>query len=74
MNLFQSLTYRTPGYEPGPLGPIAQPRCHGRCCGNRTAPVWLTFGVRGALFLCAECRAWQQRLIRSRLADIRRAP
>lgn len=71
MNLFQAITYRskTPGY---PLGPVETPLCQGRCCGNRTAPVWLTFGVRGALRLCADCRAWHQRIIRTKLSEIRR--
>jgi hypothetical protein len=71
MNLFQAITYRsrTPGYA---LGPIETPLCQGRCCGNRTAPLLITFGVKGALFLCAECRAWHHRIIRTRLAEIRR--
>ena len=72
MNLFQELAYRsgTAGY---PLGPVETPLCQGRSCGNRTAPVFLTFGSRGMRLLCAECRAWQQRIICARLPEIRRA-
>ena len=72
MNLLQAIVYRAtrPGY---PIGPLEQPRCQGRCCGHRTAPVFVTFGSHGMRVLCADCRAWHERLIRARIRDLRRA-
>lgn len=72
MNLFQSISLR-PVSAGHPVGPVVTPRCEGRCCGNRTAPLFISLGVRGALLLCADCRAWQQRIIRAVLPEIRRA-
>ena len=71
MNLFQSLSFR-PTPSGHPIGPIATPLCEGRCCADRTAPLFISLGVRGALMLCADCRAWQQRIIRAALPEIRR--
>lgn len=71
MNLLQSLTYRAAGAGHA-LGPIVTPLCEGRCCGNRTAPLFVSLGVKGALLLCADCRAWQQRIIRAVLPELRR--
>ena len=72
MNLVQALTYRPDGVS-RMFGLISSPLCQGRCCGERTAPVFVTFGTRGVLLLCADCRAWQQRTIRARIREIRRA-
>jgi hypothetical protein len=72
VNLFQELTYR-PLAVSRAFGRITTALCQGRCCGNRTAPVFLTFGVRGARLLCADCRAWHERIIRQMLPEIRRA-
>mgnify|MGYP001570789025 CR=1 FL=1 len=72
MNLFQQITHRS-SVVGLPLGPIAIVLCEGRCCGNRTAPLFISLGVRGALMLCGDCRAWQQRIIRAVLPEIRRA-
>lgn len=71
MNLFQVVTYR-PLARCLPLGPVRTPPCEGRACGNRTAPVFVALGVKGALLLCEECRAWKDRIIRERLPEIRR--
>jgi hypothetical protein len=71
MTLVQALTYRQP-FVSRPVGPIRTPRCMGRCCGTRTAPVWLTFGSHGLRLLCADCRAGQSHIIRRTLSEIRR--
>lgn len=73
MNLLQ-----VTGYQPSalrasyPLGPIVTHLCEGRCCGNRTAPLFVSLGVKGALMLCADCRAWQNRIVRAVLPELRR--
>lgn len=71
MNLFQSLSLR-PAWAGISFGPVVTPLCEGRCCGDRTAPVFVSLGVRGALMLCADCRAWQNRIVRAVLPEIRR--
>ncbi len=71
MNLFQSLTYRPSAFGL-PVGPIVTHLCEGRCCGNRTAPLFVSLGVKGALMLCADCRAWQNRIVRAVLPELRR--
>ena len=71
MNLFQEITYRRSAVSL-PLGRVYRALCQGRCCGNRTAPVFAVFGTRGSLMLCAECRDWQTRIIRNRISEIRR--
>jgi len=74
VNLLQAVGYQPSALRSGyPIGPVVTALCQGRCCGNRTAPVFLTFGVRGALLLCADCRAWHERIIRQMLPEIRRA-
>ena len=72
MNLVQEQAFRSSPIG-HPFGRIKRPRCQGRCCGTRTAPVWITFGTRGLLFLCADCRAWQSRVRGLALAELRRA-
>jgi hypothetical protein len=73
MNLLKAV-----GYQPSalstvyPIGPIVTHLCEGRCCGNRTAPLFVSLGVRGALMLCADCRAWQNRIVRAVLPELRR--
>ncbi len=70
MNLFQVLTYRsTPSLCREPFGPIAMVRCEGRCCPDRSAPVF----VVGALLLCSTCRDFRNRFVRDRIAALRRA-
>jgi len=71
MNLFQSLTHRRPSGGHA-LGPIVTPLCEGRCCRDRTVPLFVSLGRRGMLMLCADCRAWQQRIIRAALPELRR--
>lgn len=46
------------------FGPIDRPACQGRCCADRTAPVFVTFGLRHIWLYCARCRARQHELIR----------
>ena len=72
MNLVQQMAFQR---EPVRylLGGIETPLCQGRCCRERTAPVFITFGTRGALLLCADCRAWRLRTIPARIREIRRA-
>lgn len=72
MNLFQAMRAPNLASRHVPIGPIATVLCEGRCCRDRTAPVFLAFGVRGALALCAECRAWQNRIVRLALPELRR--
>ena len=71
MNLWQAMTAQ-PTEGSCPIGPIATVLCEGRGCRDRTAPVFVALGVRGALALCAECRAWQNRIVRAVLPEIRR--
>lgn len=73
MNLWQAIGYQRSALSSGhPLGPIATPLCEGRCCGNRTAPVFVSLGARGMLMLCADCRARQNRIVRAVLPEIRK--
>lgn len=43
-----------------PLGAARKTRCEGRCCPDRSAPVF----VVGALLLCALCRDYRNQRIR----------
>lgn len=73
MTLLQALRYQPSALSAGL--PIGRPRtvlCQGRCCTDRTAPVFVALGVRGALVLCAACRAWQHRIIRAVVPELRR--
>lgn len=73
MNLYQAIRgQRSAVGDARPIGPIATVLCEGRGCRDRTAPVFVALGTRGALALCADCRAWQHRIIRAVLPELRR--
>ena len=73
MNLAQAI-----GYQPAVLTEsimIGQPRtlrCEGRCCPDRTAPVFVAVGIKGALLLCEACRSWQHRMLHVAAIEIKR--
>lgn len=49
-----------------PLGQARMTRCEGRCCPDRSAPVF----VVGALLLCAACRDYRNQRIRFALHQL----
>lgn len=72
---FQSYHLRTtqqPLQDPTPIGPIVTVLCDLRSCVNRAAPVFLVLGAKGALALCATCRARHHHLIRTVVPELRR--
>lgn len=74
MNLAQALGYQPSVLSAGiPIGRVQTIRCEGRCCPDRSAPVFVALGVRGALALCAECRAWQGRIAQAALLKLKRS-
>lgn len=75
MNLVLGRTVQRSAFSIGrAFGPIDRPECQGRCCEDRTAPVFVTVGLRGVRLLCAACRTWRPHMIRAALADLRRVP
>lgn len=73
MNLLQLTEYQPSALRAGfPFGPVVTHLCEGRCCVTRTAPLFVSLGVKGALMLCADCRAWQNRIVRAVLPELRR--
>lgn len=71
---YQVVTTPKPLREPLTFGAIRSVLCDGPRCRNRSAPVFLALGVKGALALCQVCRAWHQRVIREALPDLKRRP
>lgn len=68
----QLLTGPRPMREPVPVGPIVTPLCDVRSCPNRTAPVFLVLGARGALTLCTACRDRHHRIVQAALPELKR--
>ncbi len=58
--------------EPRLLGPIVTARCEARCCPDRSAPVFVVFGLAGLQILCSTCRNFQREIVRRRLLTLRR--
>ena len=72
-NLAQALGYQPDVLtEPILFGRSKTIACEGRCCPDRTAPVFISIGTRGRLFLCSECRAWHSRIVRAALPELTR--